>query len=343
MIYLLLDSSGFGGIESHVLQLARLLKQQRQAVTVIFIRRYADHPLYLQLADANVPVQFLLSKQGRHSAYTFAKQLSRDDVLHAHGYKASILVRLLGLFTSSLTVTTFHAGESVSGRVGFYEWLNRASSFLSRNLAVSQAIQDSVPSACVLLPNFVSVPAQSTSLRRERTDSSQRLQVGFVGRLCEIKGIDRFVWLAAQNDGCDYHVFGDGEDETFHQAMTMMGDDGSIQWHGRVDDMANHWHSLDILLMPSRAEGLPMAALEAMSNGVVTLATDAGDLTRLLPSGCVVSQANWQVLADMVKAFDHDRELTIEVAIEQQLRVHHTYSCVARWPQLKAIYQLTES
>ncbi|MEZ8742813.1 glycosyltransferase family 4 protein [Photobacterium swingsii] len=340
MIYLLLDSSGFGGIESHVLQLARLLKAERQAVTVVFIRRYADHPMYQQLNNAAIPVQFLSpSSPIDHFAYSFAKQVTRGDVLHAHGYKASILARLLGCLTPSVVVTTFHAGESPSGRIAFYEWLNRVSSFMSRNLAVSKAIQYSVPGECELLANFVSV---SQTPKATHKGKSRRLQVGFVGRLCAVKGIDRFLWLAAQNSDCDYHVFGDGEDAALLSSIEALSDDISIQWHGRVDDMTNHWHTLDILLMPSRAEGLPMAALEAMSHGVITIATDAGDLVRLLPNDCIVAQSKWQALADMIKVFDNDKALALDIALKQQQRIKDAYSCEARWPQLKAIYQRAE-
>lgn len=340
MVYLLLDSSGFGGIESHVLQLARLLKSKQQAVTVVFMRHYVDHPLYQPLDDAAIPFHFLHAYgKKRHSAYSFAKQLNRNDVLHAHGYKASIFIRALRFFTPSTIVTTFHAGETSFGRVAIYEWCNRASSFMSYNLAVSQAIQSSIPAQCELLSNFVPVSDNVDCLPFGKP---RRLQVGFVGRLCAVKGIDRFLWLAAQNDGCDYHVFGDGEDGELLQSIESLSAKISIHWHGRVDDMAEHWHALDMLLMPSRAEGLPMAALEAMSHGVITIATDVGDLACLLPNNCIVEQSKWKTLADMVKTFDNDKALALDVAIKQQQHIKDTYSCEARWPQLKAIYQLTE-
>ena len=46
MLYVMLDSSGFGGIESHVLQLSLLLKDKKIPFKVVFISKAPNHPLY---------------------------------------------------------------------------------------------------------------------------------------------------------------------------------------------------------------------------------------------------------------------------------------------------------
>ena len=45
------------------------------------------------------------------------------------------------------------------------------------------------------------------------------------------------------------------------------------------------WPKIGLLVMPSRHEGLPMAALEAMARGIPVLASRVGALDQLLDSG----------------------------------------------------------
>ncbi|MGF1713371.1 glycosyltransferase family 4 protein [Photobacterium chitinilyticum] len=326
MVYLFLDSSGFGGVESHVQQLALLLQQQNIAVEVIFIRRYPDHPQYTFLAKHRIPFRFLSEISG----YRFFRKLSRRDVIHAHGYKASLVARVCRVLAPYHLVVSFHAGEALSGRLALYEGLNRITSFLSRNIAVSRRIQATIPFNCELLRNFIfNLP------RIEQRQRHTQLQVGFVGRLSIEKGIDRFVWLSQLHPACQFHVFGDGE------LSSTVVDQPLINWCGAVDSMTPHWSQLDLLVITSRAEGLPMAALEAMAHGVPVVATKVGELESLLPSRSLVAENQWKQLSILVDELD----LAGDIAWQQlsqysQHRIVSHFAADSRWSQLSEIYQL---
>lgn len=49
--------------------------------------------------------------------------------------------------------------------------------------------------------------------------------------------------------------------------------------------MVGHWGELDLLIMSSRHEGLPLAALEAMAHGIPVAAFAVGGLTDLIRHG----------------------------------------------------------
>ncbi|MDV5171942.1 glycosyltransferase family 4 protein [Photobacterium rosenbergii] len=327
MVYLFVDSSGFGGIESHIHQLALMLQSQQVDVEVVFLSRYPGHPLYSQLEQASVPFRFLADT----STIRFFRRLSSRDVVHAHGYKASILARGCRVLAAFHLVTTFHAGEAVAGKLACYEWFNRYSACLSRNLAVSRKIQQRQPFHCELQRNFVR--CGENALERKR---HHRLQVGFVGRLSHEKAIDRFASLCQQLPSMDFHVFGDGE-----QASLL--DNAPLNWHGFVSSMAPYWHQLDVLLITSRAEGMPMAALEAMANGVVVIATDVGEMPSLLDSQWLVEEAQWPKLADKLQHIEKRGEAYwFALSQQQQQMVRANYSDTACWQQLSQIYQLSQ-
>ncbi|KLV02636.1 glycosyl transferase family 1 [Photobacterium aquae] len=325
MIYLLVDSSGFGGVESHIQQLAMLLQSQQVEVEVVFLQHYPSHPQYVQLKLHRIPYRFLSDS----SVTGFFRRLKGSDVVHAHGYKASIISRFFSLFAPFHVVTTFHAGERLSGRLACYEWINRCTAGLSDNLAVSEQIRKAQLFPCKLQRNFVH--CQKEMIKRERHAT---LQVGFVGRLSHEKAIDRFVLLSHQLPDCECHVFGDGE-----QAHLLEGE--ALTWHGSVPSMASYWQHLDVLLMPSRAEGMPMAALEAMENGVVVLSTDVGEMRSLLKSDCIVAESDWLSLSTRV--IDLEREGSgswLALSHYQQQRVKAHFSADACWPELAKIYRL---
>ncbi|MBF4448958.1 glycosyl transferase, partial [Vibrio anguillarum] len=55
-LWLLIDSRVFGGIESHVLQLAQGLQLHQQSVVVVILRRYqSDTPLLQKLSETDIP------------------------------------------------------------------------------------------------------------------------------------------------------------------------------------------------------------------------------------------------------------------------------------------------
>ncbi|PSW19165.1 glycosyl transferase family 1 [Photobacterium sanctipauli] len=325
MVYLLVDSSGFGGIESHIQQLALLLRSQRIEVEVVYLRHYPSHPQYAQLERQQIPYRFLSS----YSLIGFFKNLAATDVVHAHGYKASILSRCCRLLARYHLVTTYHAGESVSGRLACYEWLNRYTGWLSYNLAVSTKIKRHQPFHCELLRNFVACDGSPPNRQRH-----SQLQVGFVGRLSHEKGIDRFIAINQHTVGCEFHVYGDGE-----QSYLLEG--AGVKWHGAVPSMVPHWQELDVLLITSRAEGMPMAALEAMSHGVVVISTDVGEMPALVDNCCLVAEDNWQQLSfKLEQCVNEPAEFWLALSRQQQQLVKANYSGEACWQQLAKIYRL---
>nr|WP_086940413.1 glycosyltransferase family 4 protein [Thaumasiovibrio occultus] len=293
-VMLLLDSSGFGGIETHILQLATMLTQRDCVVEVVFLQAYSGHPLYAALERQQIAYCFA-SSSSHHAVRGLSRciaQLGKGDIVHAHGYKASILARVLCRYSGVRCITTFHAGEQGKGRLRFYEWLNRASACLSQNLAVSRVIQARLPVDSILVHNFIATDDIGFAPKAP----SRPLNIGFVGRLSEEKGIDRFIALSKRHPVCRWHVFGDGP---LRQAVL---DADHVVFHGQVDAMDEHWSQLDLVLMPSRFEGLPLTAIEAMARGIPVFATQVGLLNALIDGNWLVEEADWQQLSRKLEA-----------------------------------------
>jgi len=298
-IWLVLDSRSNGGIETHVLELAKGLGQYGLDLTVVFLKDYGFHPLRESLLEAKIKTITLDSGLG-----SLIKRLRKfkPTLIHSHGYKAGLMCSLAARITATVHCSTFHAGEPGKGKQALYDWIFRQSSRCNdRNFAVSTDIAHRLPAESVVLDNFVSMP---------ECPSKTDWQIAFVGRLSNEKGPDRILSLAARMPKVQFDLYGDGP-----MADTLISKaTDNCRFHGNQSSMDAHWARIDLLLMPSRHEGLPMAALEAMARGIPVIAFDVGALDKVILS----EQNGWLIKAGEIDTFQQKIECWLAMDSNQK-------------------------
>ncbi|EGU47605.1 hypothetical protein VII00023_08124 [Vibrio ichthyoenteri ATCC 700023] len=274
-IWLVVDSRQFGGIETHVVQLAHGLTQQQQVVKVLLISRYSSpSPICDKLKRLGIEFDYL--GHNHSSALKQLVYLIREQsplVVHAHGYRASIIAKLAKLITHNAQISTYHAGESPSGKMKIYDGLDRYSAFISdKSLVVSHAIANKIPTRSQYIKNFIdchSVPFEHGQA------------IAFVGRFSTEKAPERFCRLAALFPLLQFDMYGSGPLE--HAIIANAG--SNVHCHGHQNDMSSIWPTISVLVICSDFEGLPMVALEAMARGIVVIASCVGELPSLIIDG----------------------------------------------------------
>ena len=315
-IWLLLDSRCGGGIESHVLQLARGLNKYQQQVCVVFIKDYGQHPLRSALIASGITT---FSLGGSIISLWRALQRYKPAIVHSHGYKAAIYARLVLTGSRSTLVSTYHAGEQSRGLLRLYCWLDRHSARWSQQVfAVSPQIAAQLPENTQLIDNFVDIPPAMSQLPLPK-----RGQIAFVGRLSHEKGPDLFLRMAALHPRQQFHIYGSGPMST---ALSQRPPK-NVYFHGYVNDMSIIWPRIGLLVMPSRQEGLPMAALEAMARGIPVLATRVGALDQVIES----NHNGWLVEPEKLQALAGCLHLWLTMTRRQRLAFQQAaYQCIAR-------------
>ena len=269
-VWLLLDSRSFGGIETHVFQLASSLHKHHIAVEVLFMTDYGTHPLMPLFHRNNIKFRVL-----RHGLCSLIYALKQEQpiIVHTHGYKTGIYARIAHFFTKSTIVSTFHAGEKSSGKLAVYDLVDRMSACLSHALiTVSAAINSRLDHQATIVDNFVAIEPQTFPGE----------QIAFVGRLSYEKGPDTFLKLATYFSNQQFHFYGEGPMQ--QNLMAAAGD--NIVFHGHQASMDQQWQNIGLLVMPSRHEGLPLAAIEAMARGIPVCSFNVGALNRLIDQHC---------------------------------------------------------
>ena len=133
-------------------------------------------------------------------------------------------------------------------------------------------------------PGYATSPArvaEALAARRQRPPGP--LRVLYLGRLDQQKGMDRLAALVAAHPGLAWRIVGG----------TVMSDSGVAPDFGLpVEAPATHPRELDalyawadVVLLPSRFEGVPLTVLEAQRLGCVVLATDVGAVPEIVADG----------------------------------------------------------
>lgn len=88
------------------------------------------------------------------------------------------------------------------------------------------------------------------------------------------------VWLSRK---WTLRLFGEGSDQRYLESLAdFLGLTARVRFEGYIRDLDEIWSGSDILLMPSRGEGTPLAMLEAMMCGRPVVATKVGGIPEVV-------------------------------------------------------------
>ncbi|MET7688833.1 glycosyltransferase family 4 protein [Streptomyces sp. NPDC005483] len=244
----------------------------------------------------------------------------RPHLLHAHSAKAGLAGRL-AVRGRIPTVFQPHAWsfEAVGGATSALAlaWERWGARWASRIVCVSEAerttgVRAGISGRWSVIPNGVDPqrfhPAPAGAVRAglsplRKVDPGAPLVV-CVGRLCRQKGQDVLLaaWsaVARRVPGARLVLVGDGPDRNPLRAHAP----GSVLFVGAVADAVPWYQAADLVVLPSRWEGMALAPLEAMACGRPVVVTDVDGARESLPPAlaarCLVPPENPVVLARAV-------------------------------------------
>ncbi|GGR78940.1 MULTISPECIES: glycosyltransferase [Streptomyces] len=219
----------------------------------------------------------------------------RPALVHAHSAKAGLAARL-ALRGRVPTVYQPHAWsfEAAGGLTGALalRWERWGARWADRVVCVSAAeratgLRAGVRAAYTVVPNGVDTirfaPGPAAPSARCAGQGTDRPLVVCVGRLCRQKGQDVLLraWptVLGALPGARLALVGDGPDGT---ALRLRAHP-SVEFAGAVADVVPWYRAADLVVLPSRWEGMALAPLEALGCGRPVVLTDVDGARESLP------------------------------------------------------------
>lgn len=293
----------FGGAERMLVELATRIDRGRFAAVVYSLAARPagdDERLALRLEEAGVPVRFFGGSGVRHAPrvlrqLTQALQQQRPAILQNFLWHANTLGTLAGGVAG---VPHIVSGIRVTERRrNPHRWIaRRATRLVERHVCVSRAVADfsarevGLPAErLVVIPNGIEVeqyPAPAADLAALDLPAGRRA-ILFAGRLSPQKRID---WLLERTPAIfaelpehDLLVVGRGRELPRLQNLAeRLGVGGRVHFLGWRSDLPAILAASDLLVLTSRAEGMPNVVLEAMASAKPVAATEAEGVGELL-------------------------------------------------------------
>ncbi len=121
--------------------------------------------------------------------------------------------------------------------------------------------------------------AQARSETRAALGLADRFVVGHIGRFCYQKNhpflIDLFAQVLEHEPNAVLLLVGEGPDRpAVEQLVEVRGLSERIRFLGNRDDVARLYSAMDVLVLPSRYEGLPVVGVEAQAAGLPCIFSD---------------------------------------------------------------------
>jgi glycosyltransferase involved in cell wall biosynthesis len=153
------------------------------------------------------------------------------------------------------------------------------------------------------------------------------LRIAFAGAVGTRKGVDLLVEaLKLMGREVDWScvIAGDGDVEPFRTALAEAGLADRVQFPGWVSSEAIHQYMLhaDVVVLPSRAEALPVSLIEGAAAGAALVCSNAGASAEIVEDGVsgYVVPTEAEPLAEALTRLANDRALLARMQAEARAR-----------------------
>ncbi|MEW5871401.1 MAG: glycosyltransferase [Chloroflexota bacterium] len=361
LLYLITDL-GLGGAQTLLLNVLERLDRQRFSPSVACLFG-GQTPIAAAIRQSGVTV-FDLGMTGawRLDALWRLYRLLRSQqpaILHASLFHANLAGRLVGRLAGTPVIVTWRHNINIGGKQR--ELAKRLTRGLDDHVvAVSELVRRAEMQAAgggagkvSVIHNGIDAQKYAPSDTARRAQVRQALELpadsfplGYVGRLHPQKGLDVLLkaFSQARAQAPDMHLLlaGDGELRTALQAQAQsLGIDAATHFLGPRSDIPEILAGLDLFVLASLWEGLPMGLLEAMAAGLPVVATQVGgtpEAVRHNETGLLVPPNDRAALAQAILQMHGQPDLRRRLGQAARQRAQEVFSIEQTVKKLEALY-----
>ncbi len=361
----LIDTARIGGPGKTIINSARYIDHDRFRVHVASFTRLDDSRNEFADAVTHAGIPFLPLPETRRlnpSHLRAIRAYVRDHdirVVHAHGYRSDVVSWLATRGTGAALVTTHHGWIRNHWRQALFTRIaTRLSAQFDGVQVVSGHLLEELPDRlrrsgrvevvhnAVVLDDYAPIGARAAHRHTLGVEDGHVL-IGVVGRLSLEKGclemIDAFARVRARHPHARLVLVGEGPLEAeVRRRIDEQTLGGSVRIVPHQRDVRPVYEALDILVCPSRTEGLSNVIMEAMVYGLPVVATRVGgngELVRDGSTGVLVPASQPEVMADGIGGLVDDAARRQALGAGGRARVQEAFSFDGRMRREERFYE----
>ncbi len=359
------------GVEEHVLSLVECLDRDRFEVFVVapprLIEAFGKDLKDLDATILPLRIAGLTDVENRVCFWKFLRK-NKIDIVNTHMFQASrqftplaILARVPIRIETAHGIEQWRLDKGWIGRKSFVidRWF---STMLTKILAVSHGCKKSLVDIKGIRPEKIVVVQNGRSLKafnpRRIGESRQLLRkqygiaqdefiFGVMARLEPQKGheylLEAVARIASRRQDFRVLLVGDGDRREELQAMaTRLGIGDRVIFAGFQLDVIGHYAMMDVKVLPSLFEGLPLCLIEAMAMEKPVIATDIDGTREVVQNhvnGLLVPSKDAKGLSEAMEyALDHQTEV-LALGLEAHRCVTENFSLAKQVRETEEFYE----
>jgi len=351
----LIETSGPGGAETMLINLVRELSKGRYD-PIICLRKSGWLCDQLQKHGFETVI---ISQDGYVNSAWFRQlrkiiHAEQIDVIHAHEFAMNAYGSVLSGLTGVAVITTVH-GKSYYHEKWRRRLAYRTIAKWSKMVAVSDDIRNFLitqvgikKNNVLTIHNGIDTKAYIGRSHVERAHQNGRTEyvIGAVGSLYPVKGhtylLQALAIVLKTQPEVVCRIAGQGH--LLPQLEAEAGDLGianQITFLGLRDDIPEVLRNIDVFVLPSLSEGLPLSVLEAMAAGKPVIATDVGGVSEVLQdqiTGFMVPAKDPKALAARILQLMADRTIAERFGRAGREKIEQEFSLETMTKRYEALY-----
>ena len=279
------------------------------------------------------------------------------DIIHCHLPWSGFLGRII---YQNKKIPLIYTEHNIQERYHIAtKWLNKLT-FNSQSLAIGvskdvtrsikENIDPGIPVRTVLngvnTAEFKRVPHKGEKIRKQHDIPLDSIVIGNIAVFREQKALLNWVRVFKKvhekHPGIYGILVGAGpQEEEIRNLLKELNLSQYVKLPGLQTDTVSYFSAMDIFMMSSAFEGLPIALLEAMSMNCAVVSTKAGGVMEVIrdnQDGLLCEVGDWERLANKAISLIDDNEKRQQLQIAARERVMIEFSLTAMVGKLEEIY-----
>jgi glycosyltransferase involved in cell wall biosynthesis len=347
----LIDNLDLGGAQTAIFSFLEDFDRERFDVVLASMHANRESLFFARAAELGIEV-VPFSPRRWLPLYVVTLPLfilrGRFQVVHCHLYVSNWLGKPLAkLFRVPVIISHDHCYERFRFDSPWIAALDAwANGFANRILVIADSIRrelirtERVPSEKIeLMRNGLArkeVPPRPRTLRKT---------IGGAGRFVPWKRFDRFLTIAQQLVRLDstyrFLIAGSGpEEDSLRQVAQESGLAENVIWMGQLPTLEKFFDEVDLFLLTSEMEDIPMILMEAMYHGVPTATVAVNKARESLSDDLLALDANqseWE-WAKQIDQYFLNPEFLWDLGLKGRARIEREFMAAQRIRRIEQIY-----